>query len=100
MHHIIYYLQLCHSLFIRGSLEISFKEHPRVDVMSLEGETEFPNIELETTLLDFGFIVNETTKRIPLRMRNIGCVPVTYSWFLTDAYSVKDLKSTLAHSSV
>lgn len=67
--------------------------------MPLEGETEFPNVELETTSLDFGFIVNETTKRIPLRMRNVGCVPVTYSWFLTDAYSVKDLKSTYSHYS-
>ncbi|CDJ53112.1 hypothetical protein, conserved [Eimeria brunetti] len=82
------------SLAFKGSLEISFKEHPRVDVMSLEGETEFPNVELETTMLDFGFIVNETTKRIPLRMRNVGCAPVTYSWFLTDTYSVKDLKSS------
>ncbi|CDI85439.1 Hydrocephalus-inducing protein like protein, related [Eimeria praecox] len=80
------------SLAFKGSLEISFKEHPRVDVMSLEGETEFPNVELETTMLDFGFIVNETTKRIPIRMRNTGCVPVTYSWFLTDTYSIKGLK--------
>ena len=62
----------------------------------LEAETEFPNVEIETTSVDFGFIVNETTKRIPLRMKNSSCVPVNYSWYLTDAFSITELKSTSA----
>lgn len=62
-------------------------------MIPLEAEAEFPNIELETNMVDFGFIVNETTRRIPVRMRNTSCVPVTYGWYLTDGCSFKDLKS-------
>ncbi|OEH79817.1 hydrocephalus inducing related protein [Cyclospora cayetanensis] len=79
---------------VKGSLEVSFGEHPRIDVIPLQAETEFPNIELEATMVDFGYIVNETTKRKPLRMRNSSCVPVHYSWYLTDESSVKEIKCT------
>ncbi|KAL8431118.1 hypothetical protein Efla_004639 [Eimeria flavescens] len=81
-----------HSSQIKGSLDITFKEHPRAEVFPLEATTEFPNIELETTLVDFGYIANETTKRIPLRIKNISCVRVTYGWYLSEECEVKEIE--------
>ncbi|KAL8270019.1 hypothetical protein Esti_006052 [Eimeria stiedai] len=77
---------------VNKSLEISFEEHPKTEVISLEATAEFPNIELESTMVDFGFIVNETTKRIPLRIKNNSSVPVSYGWYLSDTFFYKPIR--------
>ncbi|KAL8435591.1 hypothetical protein ACSSS7_002384 [Eimeria intestinalis] len=73
-----------HSAQVSKPLEISFQEHPKTEVIPLEATAEFPNIELEATFVDFGFVVNETTKRIPIRVKNKSSVPVSYGWYLSD----------------
>ncbi|KAL8441201.1 hypothetical protein Emag_007367 [Eimeria magna] len=78
-------------LVLSKSLEISFQEHPKTEIIPLEAIAEFPNVELESTLVDFGFAVNETTKRIPLRIKNNSSVPVSYGWYLSDSSFCKPI---------
>ncbi|KAL8443893.1 hypothetical protein Emed_006517 [Eimeria media] len=77
---------------VNKPLEISFQEHPKTEVIPLEATAEFPDIDLESTLLDFGFVANETTKRISLRIKNNGSVPVSYGWYLSDNFFCKPIE--------
>jgi hydrocephalus-inducing protein len=44
------------------------------------GEVCFPNLKLETTIVNFGAILNDTTKKISIFMKNVSEMPVTYEW--------------------
>lgn len=71
-----------------------FKEHPHIDIIPVQAEVEYPNVELGKSSIDFGYIVNETTKCMSLTLRNTSSLPVAYEWYLSDCSTLKNIGGT------
>lgn len=90
-------LQLCigfnpayaEDLLIRAAekaLQIRFLEHPHEEQVSVRGEVYFPNLQIQTTALDFGCILNGTKDVRYVEMTNCSPLVVQYHWsFLKDS---------------
>ena len=71
---------------INGKLSISHEGHPHKDFVQLQGEVCFPNLQILPPKIDFGCILNDTSKKKYLVLTNISQMPVAYEWsFLEDA---------------
>lgn len=71
---------------INGKLTISHDGHPHKDIVALEGEVCFPNLQILPPKIDFGCILNDTSKKKYLTLSNISEMPVAFEWsFLEDA---------------
>ncbi|XP_038663072.1 hydrocephalus-inducing protein homolog [Scyliorhinus canicula] len=66
-------------------LTIQYLEHPHVDYVTLRGEVHFPNLHFETTVVDFGCILNDVEMVRHVEMTNCSPLRVQYRWsFLLD----------------
>ena len=65
---------------ITGKLTIAHKDHPHRDIVQLQGEVCFPNLQIVPPNIDFGCILNDTSKRKYLVLTNISEMPVSYEW--------------------
>jgi hydrocephalus-inducing protein len=63
-----------------GKIQIIHSEHPHREFVELVGEVCFPNIRLEQTLINFGSILNDTSKKIVISMENVSEMPIFYEW--------------------
>ena len=63
-----------------GKLVISHAEHPHKDIIDLIGSVNFPNITLDTNIINFGSILNDTTKKMVLTMKNVSEMKLDYEW--------------------
>ena len=71
---------------MNGKLAITHDQHPHKDIVNLEGEVCFPNLQITPPKIDFGCILNDTSKKKYLTLKNISEMPVAYEWsFLEDA---------------
>lgn len=77
---------------INGKLTISHDGHPHKDIVQLQGEVCFPNLQILPPKIDFGCILNDTSKKKYLVLSNVSEMPVAYEWsFLEDAPIVDEL---------
>ena len=44
------------------------------------GEVCFPNVKLASDMINFGSILNDTTKKITIGMQNVSEMPLNYEW--------------------
>lgn len=65
---------------ITGKLSITHVNHPHKDTVQLAGEVCFPNLQIVPPQIDFGCILNDTSKRKYLVLTNISEMPVSYEW--------------------
>ena len=65
---------------LEGKLTISHLDHPHKDVIDLIGSVNFPNILLDTNVVNFGSILNDTTKKMVLSMKNTSEMKLDYDW--------------------
>ena len=65
---------------ISGKLNISHVGHPQKDVVQLQGEVCFPNLQILPPNIDFGCILNDTSKKKYLTLTNVSEMNVTYEW--------------------
>lgn len=71
---------------INGKMVISHEGHPHKDTVLLMGEVCFPNLQILPQRIDFGCILNDTSKKKYLVLTNISEMAVNYEWsFLEDA---------------
>lgn len=71
---------------VKQKLSIVYQDHPQRDHVGLVGEVIFPNLTLGSNKLDFGSVLNETTKQMTITMGNPNPLPVNYQWsFVEDA---------------
>ena len=61
-------------------LQIIHQDHPQKDNIELIGEVCFPNLKMETSIVDFGCILNDTTKKVYMKMTNCSILDVVYDW--------------------
>jgi hydrocephalus-inducing protein len=65
---------------ITGKLAITHANHPHKDLVQLQGEVAFPNLQILPPNIDFGCILNDTNKKKYLVLTNISEMPVNYEW--------------------
>jgi len=59
---------------------LTLTNHPHRDVVHLQGEVCFPNLQILPPSIDFGCILNDTSKRKYLVLTNVSEMPVNYEW--------------------
>lgn len=79
-------------------LQIIHQDHPQKDNIELIGEVCFPNVKLEATVVDFGCILNDTTKKIYMKMTNNSILDVNYDWAFVEEVVVDDHRLALDSS--
>lgn len=63
-------------------------KHPHKDKLMVTGIFAFPNLKLETHDINFGSVLNDTSKKIYMNMTNVSEMNVEYEWsFLEDENS-------------
>ena len=62
------------------TIEIVYRRHPHREQVKLKGDIAFPNIAFETMDVNFGCILNDTTKRVQLRLHNPTKVAALFEW--------------------
>lgn len=75
---------------IDSALVVTYTNHPQKDEVRLLAEVNFPNLNFEYTALDFGCVLNDTTKTMLVRVTNTSTVDTSFSWvFLEDEDAMK-----------
>nr|XP_033799169.1 hydrocephalus-inducing protein homolog isoform X3 [Geotrypetes seraphini] len=65
---------------IEDMLTIHYLEHPQKEFVTLYAEVHFPNLDFDSTKVDFGCIVNDTEVIQYIQMTNNSPLPVKYHW--------------------
>lgn len=74
------------------SLYIRYNGHPKNQKLDVLAEFCFPNIRLEKTEIDFGTVLNDTTKKQTLRIFNESEINVNYEWYFLEDESNKEAR--------
>jgi hypothetical protein len=81
---------------IEKALQINYRGHPQKDSIKLLGEVVFPNLKFDLTSINFGCILNDTSKIIKLKASNSCKIDVKYEWIFLEQTSTKQPKSRTA----
>ena len=63
-----------------AKLLVTFANHGHKDNLTLVGELQFPNVQLDTNMADFGCILNDTEQRKVITITNPSKVVAHYTW--------------------
>lgn len=63
-----------------SKLQITHKGHPQKDHVELSGEVCYPNLNITPPTIDFGCILNDTSKKRYITMTNVSEMVCTYDW--------------------
>ena len=77
---------------IKSKLQVIHVDHPHKEFVELIGEVCFPNLEFSRRTIDFGSILNDTSKRITIQITNISEMPLYYEWSFVDEEVVREKK--------
>lgn len=69
---------------------ISYRGHAQKDYLPLSGEIIFPNVAFDTSTVNFGCVLNESTKFIKVAIHNTSKVVATYHWSFLDEEKEKN----------
>ncbi len=76
-------------------LRVEYSDNPQRDSVDLVARLDFPNLAFETTKVEFGSVLSDTTRRIPVKITNSSNVDVVYKW-MWEADSFKEDANSLA----
>ena len=65
-------------------LTILYHAHPHREKIKLHADIIFPNLEFESKEINFGCFMNDTHKKINIKVTNISLVPAAYQWIFTE----------------
>eukprot|EP00930_Biecheleria_cincta_P015308 TRINITY_DN12810_c0_g1_i1.p1 TRINITY_DN12810_c0_g1~~TRINITY_DN12810_c0_g1_i1.p1 ORF type:complete len:5041 (+),score=1000.88 TRINITY_DN12810_c0_g1_i1:126-15248(+) len=65
---------------IRQRMIIQYDDHPATNTVELIGKVVWPNLELDTNKLDFGTVLNNTSRKLEVKMTNPTVLSVAYRW--------------------
>ena len=68
----------------RCKLNIVYSDNPQRDTVDLSGEINFPNLSMSTSKITFGAVLNDTTRRSHVTMKNVSSVPCRYNWVFVE----------------
>ncbi len=67
-----------------GVLTATYRGHPQKDTVNLRGEINFPNVLFDYTTVDFGTVLNDTTKTVSVRATNTSNIDAELQWVFED----------------
>ncbi|CAD7939993.1 unnamed protein product [Amoebophrya sp. A120] len=73
----------------KQKLAITYADHPQKDSIDLIGEVVFPNLVFDALAVDFGAILNMTSKVQSIRVSNPYPLPVNFEFTLVDEDSIR-----------
>jgi hypothetical protein len=65
---------------IPSALTAVYRGHPQRDNIALAGDINFPNLDFEYTVINFGCVLNDTTKTMLVKVTNSSTVDTAFSW--------------------
>jgi hydrocephalus-inducing protein len=65
-------------------MQVCFINHGQRDTITLTGDLQFPNLQLDTKDVDFGCILNDTEQRRVVTITNSSKVAAAYTWVFED----------------
>jgi len=65
---------------IKTKMRIDHEDHPHKEFVDIEAEFCFPNLKISEKKLDFGCILNHTSKRKKIQMKNTSVMEIFYEW--------------------
>ncbi|RYH22951.1 hypothetical protein EON65_18485, partial [archaeon] len=81
------------SHIVEKTLQVNYRGHPQKDGITLKGEVVFPNLEFDLKTIQFGCVLNDTSKAIKMRAKNSCKIDVNYEWiFLEQSAPTKSTK--------
>eukprot|EP00290_Baffinella_frigidus_P024129 CAMPEP_0180264518 /NCGR_PEP_ID=MMETSP0987-20121128/45852_1 /TAXON_ID=697907 /ORGANISM="non described non described, Strain CCMP2293" /LENGTH=226 /DNA_ID=CAMNT_0022234809 /DNA_START=36 /DNA_END=713 /DNA_ORIENTATION=+ len=54
--------------------------HPKRGVIELNGSINYPNLKIDKTEIKFGAVLNDTTKRVKVKITNPSTIKAAFSW--------------------
>ena len=64
----------------QNAITAVYRDHPQRDNINLTGEINFPNLDFEYTVINFGCVLNDTTKTMLVKVTNVSKVDTAFSW--------------------
>ncbi|EFJ42226.1 hypothetical protein VOLCADRAFT_67248 [Volvox carteri f. nagariensis] len=86
------------SIQTRTKLQVLYVDNPQRDAVDLHGDIDFPNLSFENHTIDFGSVLLDTTRRVPVRVTNTSNVDVVYSWAWDKGSVQEDVNSVASMS--
>jgi hydrocephalus-inducing protein len=77
---------------VQESLYIRYNGHPKNQKLDVFAEFCYPNIKLEKSEIDFGTVMNDTSKKQTLKIFNDSEINVQYEWFFLEDENHRDVK--------
>ena len=78
-----------------SALTAVYRGHPQRDNIELLGDINFPNLDFEYTVINFGCVLNDTTKTMLVKVTNSSTVDTAFSWsFVEDEDQAKNTATT------
>jgi hypothetical protein len=74
---------------VQKTLQINYRGHPQKDSIQLTGEVVFPNLKFDMSGINFGCVLNDTSKVIRLRAENSCKIDVRYEWIFLEQTTTK-----------
>jgi len=75
-----------------GALLISHQNHPQKDSIEIQAKVYFPNLDFDTDAVNFGCLLNDTTKTKKLVITNNSVIEARFNWaFLERSSSSKNV---------
>ena len=65
---------------IEKALTVVYRSHPTREKVKINAFIAFPNLLFESQDINFGCFLNETSKRINVRVTNTSSIPASYEW--------------------
>jgi hypothetical protein len=78
-----------------GKLVAAYRNHPNRDSVPLLGEINFPNVKFDYTTIDFGTVLNDTTKTVSVKATNTSKIVTEISWTFEQDEEVERKRATL-----
>ena len=69
---------------ISERLHVKHLKHPKNETYELAAEYCFPNLSLSTSVVDFGAVMNDTSKKCYIVMTNTSSIVCEYEWHFVD----------------
>ncbi|CAM9191035.1 unnamed protein product, partial [Phaeothamnion confervicola] len=73
-----------------GRLTVVYRDHAQRDALPLAGAIHFPNLSFDTTKVNFGCVLNDTSMTKVVRVTNRGKVDCAFSWAFVEATAAED----------
>ena len=69
---------------ISEKLHIKHNKHPKNETFDVLAEFCYPNLVIDCAEVNFGAVMNDTSKKTYISMKNTGIITAEYEWFFID----------------